>query len=132
MSSNSGLVIFIFIIALVGGFSVFYTFATQQAPISLRMPEGKAVSCSNEWSNISFLIKEHDGEKSLIMNGEAVPAENLKLFNDTAVSGEWITEKLGTKFFLDRISARLEVETTEDFNEWEKNVFVCKKAQIRF
>lgn len=132
MSSNSGLVVFIFIIALVGGFSVFYTFANQRAPIPLRMPNGQAVSCSNEWSTISFLIKEHNGEKSLIMNGKSVPTENLKLFNSTAVSGEWRADKSGTKFFLDRISARLELETTDDFDAWEKNIFTCKKTQIRF
>lgn len=124
MGNNSGLVVFMFVILVVavGGFTIFYT--------QMKPPAEKTVTCKNEWSSISFLI--NDEEPYLLMNGERVANESIKIFNETAISARWKHGGSATKFFLDRIAGRLEVETTEDFLEWEKNEFKCNFSQKRF
>ena len=63
------------------------------------------------------------------MNGERVANDSIKIFNETAISARWKHGGSATRFFLDRIAGRLEVETTEDFLEWEKNEFQCNFSQ---
>ena len=124
MGNNSALVIFLFMILVVimGGFALFYT--------QFQPPSEKTVTCKNEWSTISFLI--NDDKNLLLMNGERVDLERIKTFNDTAITAQWRHGGSATKIYLDRIGARLEVETTDDFLEWEKNEFECNVSQKRF
>ena len=124
MGNNGGLVIFLFMVLVIaiGGFALFYT--------QFQPPVEKTVTCKNEWSTISFLI--NDEENILLMNGERVAPESIKISNSTAISAQWRHDGSATRFFLDRISARLEVETTDDFLEWEKNEFECNFSQKRF
>lgn len=124
MGNNAGLIVFMFVILVVaiGGFTVFYT--------QMQPPAEKTVTCKNEWSSISFLI--NDADQTLLMNGERVAPESIKIFNETAISARWKHSNAATRIFLDRIAGRLEVETTEDFLEWEKNEFQCNFSQKRF
>tara|TARA_R110001592_G_scaffold20926_25_gene84911 strand:- start:42306 stop:42680 length:375 start_codon:yes stop_codon:yes gene_type:complete len=124
MGNNGGLVVFLFmiIVVVVGGFALFFT--------QFQPPKEKTVTCKNEWSTISFLINEE--ENILIMNGELVAPESIKIFNSTAISAQWKHAGATTKFFLDRIAGALEVETTEDSLEWDKNKFECNFSQKRF
>ena len=124
MGNNAGLIVFMFIILVVavGGFTVFYT--------QMQQPVEKTVTCKNEWSAISFLI--NDEEPFILMNGERVAPESIKIFNETAISARWKHSGSATRIFLDRIAGSLVVETTEDFLEWEKNEFKCNFSQKRF
>ncbi len=124
MGNSNALIVFLLMVIFiaVGGFALFYT-QFQPSP-------QKTATCKNEWSTISFLIDEE--KNMLLMNGERVAPERIKIFNDTAISAQWKHEGSATKFFLDRIAGRLEVQTTEDFLEWEKNEFECNVSQKRF
>lgn len=124
MGNSNALVMFLLLVIVVaiGGFALFYTQFQPSAQ--------KTATCKNEWSTISFLINEEDN--TLLMNGENVAPDRIKIFNDTAISAQWKHDGSATKFFLDRIAGRLEVQTTDDFLEWDKNEFECNVSQKRF
>ncbi len=124
MRNNSGLIIFLFMMIsiIAGGFLFFF--------MQFQSPDEKAVTCKNDWSTISFVINEKD--KVVIMNGELVSPDKIKAFNSSAISAQWRHGGSATRFYLDRISGNLEVETTKDMLEWDKNVLECSVSQKRF
>ncbi len=124
MRSSSGLIIFLFMMIsiILGGFTFFY--------LQFQKPVEKAVTCKNDWSTISFIINEKD--KIIIMNGEQVSPSRIKSFNSSAISARWRHGGSATRFYLDRISGNLEVETTDDMLEWKKNILECSPSQKRF
>ncbi len=107
---------------IAGGFLFFF--------MQFQSPDEKAVTCKNDWSTISFVINEKD--KVVIMNGELVSPDKIKAFNSSAISAQWRHGGSATRFYLDRISGNLEVETTKDMLEWDKNVLECSVSQKRF
>lgn len=124
MSNSVALVMFLVIILLsVGGFVFMFT-QTAKIPV-------KTITCVDEWdSSISVLIDEEN--RALIMNGEEIKSEKVTTFNETAIAAKWRNGKIGTRLFLDRVAAKLEIETTRDLFEWDKVEFTCKKSNIRF
>jgi len=124
MRNGSGVIIFFFIMVsiIAGGFLYFSS--------QFKAPTEKTVTCKNDWSTISFVINEQD--KTIIMNGELVSSDRIKAFNSSAISAQWRHGGSATRFYLDRISGNLEVETTKDMLEWDKNILECSASQKRF
>lgn len=124
MRSNNGAMVFVAVslIIAVAAFGLFY--------MQFLPDKRSAIKCENDWSTISFLIDEE--QRSIVMAGEPVSANNVKIFNETAISAGWKHASGETKIFLDRISGRLEVQTRNRTIEWDKNEFECTQSQIRF
>ena len=123
MRDNAGLIIFltIAITIICSGFVYFYMKFTPNMK--------NAILCSNEDSTISFLV--NDDDKSVVMAGKLVDSQTINIFNETAIAMSWTNNKEGTKIFLDRIAGLLEIETTPDSIEWEKEEFECRRVSIR-
>lgn len=90
----------------------------------------RAIVCKNDGPIISFLINEQTHE--IIMLGEAIDPNSIKIFNKAAISAEWSHKGNDTKIFLDRIAATLDVETSKANGKLSKQRFDCSNASIRF
>ncbi len=117
-------VLMVIIMIILGGLTYLYLQLSPKAATKV------AVRCQNENGVISFLINEE--EKTLTMEGQPVDAKNIKLFNETAVSAEWLRADGGTRIFLDRIAGRLELDAKSDDSDWETEEFSCSRSGIRF
>lgn len=124
MKNTGGIIAFITVILAIicGGFAYFY--------IQFLPSPKKAVKCTNEWSTISFMVNEEN--KTVVMAGEMLDPNSISIFNETAIAASWKHKNGATKIFLDRIAGGLEVETTKDNIEWEKNKFDCSQSSVRF
>ncbi len=101
----------------------FYIFQAHAGP-------KRAIVCKNDGPNITFLINEK--KRDIIMLGEKISAESIKIFNETAISAQWRHNDGFTKIFLDRISGELEVETSSEGGQWDKQKFECANTAIKF
>ncbi len=128
MRNGSAAVLFTTMMAVIvaGGFIMFYR---QFLP-----PEKTAVSCLHkdvEYSTtISLLIDKKTGE--VMMSGEAINPEHIKINNETAVSAAWSHKAGRTKMFLDRIAGKLEIEISQDGVHWDKTEFQCSTSRLKF
>lgn len=123
--NNIGFLLFM-IITILGAFLAFGYFFIFQNNI---IPK-KAISCTNDGPTISFLIDEE--ERELIMMGEKIEPENVKIFNEAVISAQWELKDGYTKIFIDRISGELEVETKRKQGVAEKQKFKCLSTIIKF
>ena len=124
MNNSSSIVIFLTlaITVICGGFVYIYMKVSPDAR--------KAVQCKNDVSSISFLID--DEAKSVTMAGKIIDSTNITVINETAVAMDWTNKTNGTKVFLDRIAGSLEIETTNDLVNWDKEEMKCHQVSIRF
>lgn len=114
------------VVIVAGGFTIFYW---QFLP-----PEKTAISCSHKeeeyQTTISLLIDRKSG--SVMMSGEVINPEHIKINNETAISAEWEHNKGRTKIFLDRIAGKLDVEVSQDSVHWQKTEFTCNSSRLKF
>ncbi len=125
MRDNTGLVIFlIFMITVIlGGFLYF--------SILISGEKQTAVKCKGDGDiTISFLID--DEKSSVIMAGKEIEPSTINIFNKTAIAAAWKNKNIGTKIFLDRIAGFLEIETSNNLTDWEKQRLECFSVIIRF
>ncbi|MGH1455905.1 MAG: hypothetical protein ACRBDI_03905 [Alphaproteobacteria bacterium] len=125
MRNNVGFLLLFMVVLTFTAITVgyFYIFQIQVAP-------KRAIVCKNDGPTISFLINERS--QKVIMLGEELSPDSIKIFNETAISAQWRHSDGFTKIFLDRISGELDVETSSEGGEWDKQKFECVSTTLRF
>ncbi len=124
MGNNNGALTFLIImmVAIFGSFVYFY--------IQFLPPPHNAVKCSNSDLTISFAID--DEAHSILMDGRLLHKNVIDIFSKAAISAHWTYKKETTKMLLDRVTGRLEIDTSYDGAEWKKDTLECVNASSRF
>ncbi len=119
------LMVFMLFFAIIGTGAAYIYMTTRPA-------DQKSVICRDEGLELSFVI--NDKTKSILMAGEEVNPEHIKIFNQSAFEISW-KNKTGaeTQMFMDRIAGKLEVDTRQDtIDDWKKTKLNCQHQAARF
>lgn len=127
---NSGTVgmLLVSFVAL-GGFIAFFIY--QLTPPS--GPPRMMITCVNDNRDderkVGVLLDTKN--KEIILSGEPVPKEYIRLFNDTAIEARWSVNGLHTTVFIDRIAGHMQIETRLGDRLPVKNKFSCSQSAQR-
>ncbi len=117
-------IMFIAIIAL--GASYFY--------IATRPAAQKTVFCREDDGSLELSFVINDDDRSVLMAGQPVNPNHVKIFNKSAFEISWQSESGSqTQMFMDRIAGKLEVETrSNSLSDWRKVKLNCNHQAARF
>jgi len=131
MGNNSAVFMVLFFMLVMIG-SIFFAFWTQEpAP----PPTKVTITCKNEDVTdkrvVGVLVDKE--AKSMIISGEVVNPDHIRIFNDTAIEAAWMVKDMKTNVFLDRIAGRLVIQTSRAGSALLKeDFFNCIAAGIKF
>lgn len=128
---NNGAVLMVLFFMLVMVGSVFFAFSMQKPPPE---PMKITVNCKNENTVdkrvVGILINKDT--KSMIVSGEIVKPEHIRIFNETAIEAAWMVKNIKTNIFLDRIAGRLVIESSRAGAQLKEDHFSCTASNIKF